>query len=259
MNYEDLYGQLQILNKNLKDCISSAQRLQKTISRDTETGDLKDIARNLSILKEAINTQSETASGLLNAVEGFDAEKYFTSGDFTEQLLSICRERNVDVHGDFPVFEMFPYRVRIDAENQDLYLDRKRISCMRPASFVDTIKKSQEKLNKAFFNADSFIADLAAAYDTAIVTMKKQPESDIYLDKLYKLMVPMTRLRKEYDKQNFAYDIARLNASDLETIKDGRRFQLGPARDNSKGIRILGKDGKEQYFATIRFFTSKGL
>ena len=33
-----------------------------------------------------------------------------------------------------------------------------------------------------------------------------------------------------------------------------KRFQFGPGRDQSKSIRILDRDGKEQYLATICFY-----
>ena len=70
------------------------------------------------------------------SVNGFDAQAYFETGEFAEQMLAACKEKAVDVREDFPVYEMFPYRVRLDTENQDIYLDRKKVQCMRPQSFV---------------------------------------------------------------------------------------------------------------------------
>ena len=160
----------------------------------------------------------------------------------------------MDVQGEFPVYEMFPYKVRLDAENQDLYLDRKKVQCMRPQSLVATIQNGQEKLNKASFNALTFAGELSDAYELAILKLKKNPESDIYLTSLYKFLAPMSRFRKDYDQQSFAFDLARLYISDVEETKNGRRFQFGPSRNNVKAIRILDKDGKEQYLATICFF-----
>ena len=149
---------------------------------------------------------------------------------------------------------MFPYRVKVDTENQDVYIDRKKVSCMRPLSLVNTIKAGQEKLNKASFNALSFATELAAAYDLVVLKSGKQAGADMYLQNIYKMMTPMSRARKEYDQQSFAFDIARLYAAEIEEIKDGRRFQFGPSRNNNKAIRILDQQGREQFLATIRFF-----
>ena len=126
---------------------------------------------------------------------------------------------------------------------------------MRPQSFADIVKAGQEKLNKASFNALVFVNELSDAYDLALLKQEKKPESDIYLTSLYKFLAPMSRFRKDYDQQSFAFDLARLYAADVEETKNGRKFQFGPSRNNNKAIRILDKDGKEQFLATIRFYS----
>jgi len=158
------------------------------------------------------------------------------------------------VTGDFPVFEMFPYKLRIDP-NMDIYLDRKKVPCLRPYTLVQVVKKGQEKLMKASFNANRFAAELAAAYDLALADLKKNKGTDQYLKKLYEYMVPMSRSRKDYDMQSYAFDLARLYAegSSFE-LKDGRKIQWGTSKDPKKAIRILDGYGNEQHLYTIRFF-----
>lgn len=254
MNYEDLYQSLQADQKALKDSIASLQKLYKIISRELEGGDMKSLMRDLGFMKESANRLSESLDSYANTVDGFDSKAYFENGEFADQMLALCREKGVDVRGEFPVYEMFPYRVKVDAENQDLYLDRKKVQCMRPQSFVETVQKGQEKLNKASFNAQTFVNELADAYDLALLRLNRNPESDVYLTGLYKFLAPMSRFRKDYDQQNFAFDLARLYISEVEETKNGRKFQFGPSRNNNKAIRILDQDGREQYLATIRFY-----
>ena len=68
-------------------------------------------------------------------------------------------------------------------------------------------------------------------------------------------MVPMARLRKEYDVQAFAYDIARLYPIRETTYtKDGRRVDFGPSKNNGSAIRILDENGTERYLGEIRFY-----
>jgi hypothetical protein len=57
--------------------------------------------------------------------ESFDSKRYMENGDFAKQMLSYCESMSVDVRGDFPTYEIFPYKVKIDADNQDVYIDRK--------------------------------------------------------------------------------------------------------------------------------------
>lgn len=253
MNFEELYEALQPCEKDLLDGLKAAQKYQKQIAKDTECGDVKDIRKTVRLLEEALQKQETALANLREQTEAFDALEYFASGDFADQLLAACADADVDVHGEFPVYEMFPYRVRIDVENQDLYLDRKKVQSMRPSYFAETVKAGQEKLMKASFNAASFAQELADAYDLALLKGKKREGADIMLGTVYRFMVPMSRSRKEYDQQSFAFDIARLYMCESNEIKDGRRFEFGPSRNNNKAIRILDGNGKEQYLATVRF------
>lgn len=257
MNYENLYEALQPAEKSMKDSLASLQKLFKAVCRETEGGDIKSLVRDLSAMAEAAASVSDSVNDMKNSISGFDTKEYMESGDFTEQMLAFCEEDHVDVRGEFPVYEMFPYRVRLDTENQDIYLDRKKVQCLRPRKLVRMIKNGQEKLNKAPFNAFTFVNELSDAYDIALLKLGKRPEADIYLTSLYKYLAPMSRFRKDYDQHSFAFDLARLYMSDVEETKNGRRFQFGPSRNNMKAIRILDKEGQEQYLATIRFYESE--
>lgn len=254
MNYEELYSHYQALEKELKDKINAVQKFHKAVTKEMENGDLKSFRRDIALLEAAAAEEARILSEMKELEAGFCAQEYFENGEFASQMLEACEELGIDVIGSFPVYEMFPYKVKIDAENQDLYLDRKKVQCMRPKSFAGQVKAGQDKLTKAAFNALTFANELADAYDLALLKLKKQPEADIYLTNLYKFLAPMGRYRKEYDQQSYAFDLARLYASGIREIKDGRKIQFGPSRVGNKAIRILDGEGREQYLATIRFF-----
>lgn len=255
MNYEDLYSEFQSLEKEWKDKSATVQKLHKAVAKELEAGDLKSLRRDRAALAQAVSEEQDILNRMGEAEAAFDSAAYFESGDFASQLLAACAELGIDTKGEYPVYEMFPYRVRIDAENQDVYLDRKKVSCMRPQSFAQAVKAGQDRLMKASFNALSFASELADAYDLALIRQNKRPDSDFYLMSLYRLLTPMSRFRRDYDQQSYAFDLARLYTSGVTQIKDGRLLQFGPSRNNTKAIRILDSEGKEQYLATIRFYT----
>lgn len=254
MDYEELYAKLQPLEKKLKEMNASLQKLHKNMVKDTEYGDLRSLSKNLAAYSELVEGQTKAAAEIRELVDSFDGKAYLESGDFAQQMLSFCQAKGVDVTGEYPVYEMFPYRVRFDTENQDIYLDRKKILSLRPQSFVQTVKAGQEKLMKANFNDVTFLGELADAYDTALMKMGKKQGYELYLNTLYKFLVPMARSRKEYDQQSFAFDLARLYMSDVETTKNGRMYQFGHSRNHAKEIRILDLEGNEHFLGTIRFF-----
>lgn len=254
MDYEVLYQQYQDLHKSMKDKQALIVRAHKNMAKDIEGGDLKNLEKNLSLVE---NTSSDLAliiKDMQVLVGSFDSQAYMEQGFYAQQMLELCEKEGVDVIGDYPNYEMFPFSIRLDAENQEIYIDRKRNTCARPVALVQRIKASREKLLKASFNANQFATELAKAYDLALKDANKPEGHDLYLTKIYQYMVPMSRFRREYDLQSFAFDIARLFSCEEFELKDGRQFQFGPSRINKKAIRILDAEGHEQYLATIRFF-----
>lgn len=258
-DYEELLKQVLPSEKELKDKISNLQKLFKSLSKDLDKGDLKSWTRNLGAMQNLLQEQEALLVSMQSKVDDFGIRTYVENGDFAEQMLGCCERLGVDVKGDFPIYEMFPFRARIDVENLDLFLDRKKIQCLRPLAFVQEVKTNRDKLLRVSFDPRSFIKELAAAYDLALLKQnqgKTQTVSggDVYLKNLYNFLTPMRRFRRDYDQQSFAFDLARLYASDLHSTEDGRQFQFGPSRNINKAIRILDQDGREQYLATIRFF-----
>ncbi len=258
-DYEELSKQMLPVEKELKDKISNLQKQFKSLSKSFAQGDLKSWTRDISAMRGLLREQEELLTSMQEQIDYFAIRTYIEDGDFAEQMLGYCASLGVDVKGDFPTYEMFPFRVRVDAENLDLYLDRKRVQCVRPSAFVQLVKTNRDKLLRASFDPRSFIRELAAAYDLTLLKQnqgKDEPTmaADIYLKNIYNFLTPMRRFRRDYDQQSFAFDLARLYASELNTTDDGRQFQFGPSRNINRAIRILDKDGREQYLATIRFF-----
>ena len=167
----------------------------------------------------------------------------------------------MDTVGEYPVFEVFPTRIRIDAENQEVILGKKKVPTMRPQVLVDGAANLVEKLESASFNAQSFAQDLENAYSICVLQEKakntgKVNEHLYYVPLLscYKVMVPLSRSRKDYDEMAFAFDLARLyneiKKGDFVT-KSGHTCLFGTGR--GKSVRILDDTGMEQLISTICF------
>lgn len=258
-DYEELLQQVLPAEKDLKDKISTLQKLFKSLSKNFDKGDLKSWTRDIGAMRSLLQEQEALLASIQDQVDNFGIRAYVENGDFAEQMLGYCERLGVDVKGDFPAYEMFPFRVRVDTENLDLYLDRKRVQCLRPMAFVQVVKTNRDKLLRASFDPRSFVKELATAYDLALLKQNQgkaqaSAVADIYLKSLYNFLTPMRRFRRDYDQQSFAFDLARLYASYLHSTEDGRQFQFGPSRNINRAIRILDQDGREQYLATIRFF-----
>ncbi|MCL1982511.1 MAG: hypothetical protein FWG53_05375 [Clostridiales bacterium] len=265
MNYEEFYQDLQALEKGVQEKLQGTQKSFKSIAKNSANGDLKNLAKGIAQLKVFLSETEGLAENLEELAGSFNGKEYIESGDFAMQLVEYCEQYSVDVTGEFPVYEIFPYKVRIDAENQELSINKKKLQCARPLKFVQDIKASREKYLKAPFNDILFLNELAAAYDLDVAVKEKKNKGKskgkdvadghhLMLTDLYGYMAPTQRAKKEYDMQNFAFDLARLYSSEIKATKDDRRYEFGPSKAASKQIRILDGDGKEQMLGTVRFY-----
>ena len=254
MNYEEFYQRYIEIEKINKDSIKTFNRFQRALSKHISQGEIKLVKQDLENIKNNNAIIEESTKQLEELIDSFNAQEYIESGEWTNQMLDFGKQAKVDIQGSFPIYEMFPFRVRIDSENQDIYIDRKKASYLRPSFFINKISEMQTKLNKASFNAVKFATELANCYDQYIIINGKKPQSDIYLLDLYKSLVPMSRFKSDYNKQAFAFDIARLRRAGEVVIKDGRKIQLGSSRNEKKAIRVLNDAGLEEFFSTVMFY-----
>jgi hypothetical protein len=157
--------------------------------------------------------------------------------------------------------ELFPNRLVINEEAQDITVDKKRISCLRPSYLVSSVRKNQEKMGKASFNEQRFLDDVYTAYEAiiALETVKNTKKNKVItrsvkLTDIYKKMAPTARAKKDYDMLNFAYDISRVYSLDEKRAKNGMRMEIDTARGVDKNaIRILDAYGNEYFLTTIKF------
>ena len=258
MNYETFYQETQLIEKGLKEKLVNAQKYFKNAARDNATGDLKALSKDLASLRGVLGDIDALAASLQEQADGFDVKKYLENGDFAKQMIQYCDQFSVDVKGEFPTYEMFPFKVKIDPASEEITVNRRRHLGVRPLSFVQGIRLRRDKYMKVAFNTNAFLNELAEAYDTVTKIKKaetgKTPDKNLVLRDLYEYMAPMQRTRREYDIQNFAFDLARLYNSDAELTKDGRKFEFGPGLHIRKMIRILDQNGMEQFIETIKFF-----
>ncbi len=255
MRYEDFYADYSAKEKPVKDAVTALVKLEKQHAKAAETGNVSELSDSAGKLKAAIETLSSRVAVLSDTLSSCDFKEYFNDGDFVQEMLSCCEKYSIDVVGEAPNFEMFPYKVRLDGENCDIYLNRKKYSTMRPEYFISQVKDNIDKLNRTSFNADKFAKELEAGYETVVkLSGKLHMGSQVELQSIYKAMTPMARSRSEYDLNAFTYDIARLynNVSGVE-LKSGKKIVFGTARAGAKSIRILDGAGHEQLLGTVAF------
>jgi hypothetical protein len=257
LDYEQFFAEALTHFKDLKEKTDIQSKTVKRVEKCICDGNINALPRLYTVLRETAKMREEALDRMEALTRSFDGHEYISSGDFSAQMIDYCKQLGVDVQGSFPVYDMFPCKVTINVETQDVLVDRKRFQCLRPQKLVNDIKMEITKMSKASFNASLFAKELAAAYDLAIVKASKKKSlnvnASIYALELYDIMTPMRRHKKEYTKNNFAFDLARLYAEENITLDDGRMLRFDTVRDMRKSIRILDRNGLEQFITTIRY------
>ena len=261
MEYEALLNEYTEAHEELKANVTQQMKLLKRMERFMGAGDLKNTVKDTAALDELARDAVPMIEAISKIVNGVDVEEYLRSGDFAAQLVDACREREIDIIGEENSYEIFPYRLRIHASDEEVKINDRKVPGVRPAAVATRLETGRDKLLAVNFNAEKFAAELAAAYDVAVVHTARgkayKPDADIYLSTIYKYMTPMARFRREYAPQSYAFDLARLYKAGDITLADGRRLQFGPSRVNNRAIRILDAYGKEYFLATVRFFNEQ--
>lgn len=261
MVYEEFLEEFKTLEKTIKDVIAKLSSCEKKLNKDILSGDIRSAEKDSAILESLTETYLNAKKDILDKLSGFDYRQYFQDGTFTEEMLSSLKAKGLDVVGEYPNYEVFPTKIKLDAETQEVVLGKKKIATMRPESVATAAKALVDKLGEVSFNAVSFAQDLENAYTLLIARENEKAGSrkftfGAYLTLLdiYKLMVPLSRSRKDYDETAFAFDIARLyieNEKGGFVTKSGKTVAFSTGR--GKGIRILDGNGNEQIFSTISF------
>ena len=254
-NYETFLEEQKPLNKNVKDSAASIVSIQKKIQKNIEIGNLTEARKQLETLQNMVDLLKQQSEALQLEFNTFDTQDYFVSGEFTQQMLEACEQKEIDVKGEKGIYEMFPYKIRIygDDEHQgEVWLDRKKIQSCRPVQVAQIIKDGQTRLFAAKFNVQSFMNELAEAYEITCLRSNARLGSNQSLTKVYKNLVLTARARKDYDMQAFAFDLSRAYELGPEAwiTKNGTSFDFGTSREGS-GIRVLSSTGVEYYISTI--------
>jgi hypothetical protein len=257
LDYEAYFADAQVYAKELKDKTKAQTKAVNKILKCISDGDLNALPKLFATLRDTSRDREDAIGRLEALTEGFDGQEYMAGGDFAAQMIECCRQMGVDVQGSFPIYEMFPCRVTINPDAQDVTVDRKRLPCQRPSKLVGDIKAELDRLANVSFSAQSFAKELAAVYDVAIIKASRKKactaDAPIYAIDLYEALTPMKRYKKEYTRNNFAYDLAHLYAEESLVLDDGRTLRFDTARDARKAIRILDRHGAEQFVTTVRF------
>jgi hypothetical protein len=262
MDYETFYAGYSEQTAGLKNQLGSLQKSYKRLTAAMERGDVRAGTKELDLLTEICAGLSDALASAQAAVSDFDYSQYMASGDFARQFSDCCAEEGLNLRQEDQYYEIFPYRLRLDIENSDVYINRRKLPSFRPGAIAASLKKDIAKLYAASFDPRRFGSEMAAAYDLCLLRRNSGKTTaattgDVYLKDIYNYLAPMQRFRSEYDRQAYALDLARLFMAKDGVTNDNRHWQFGPGRNSAKAIRLVDSEGREHFLSTILFYPAE--
>ena len=264
MDYKELLKLVEDTKKEMSTLVSESKKEYTAVDRGLAAGDLRAVDKKIGELEQTLKAECETLSALKEKIASFDRAEYITSGTFKAQIVEECAAQKLDVKdGEGQVLEIFPNKLSINTDTQEITVDKKRSYCLNPAVIVSDIKKTQDKMSSAQFNEERFLKELSLAYEQCINLEaarkgKKPVRQYVSLANIYKMLAPTARAKKDYDMQSYAYDLSRIFNIGTVITKDGYKLEWNTNRDMEKNaIRILDRNGNEFYLKSIEFVESE--
>jgi len=210
-------------------------------------------------LHQALDAAVRLAHQAAGAVEdlragwAFDIGEWFTSGEYTKELLASAAEAGVQAYESDQRILCYPAIVQVSPGDASVLVDKKKDRRSRPSVVVARLAALQEAPPK--FKPDAFIESLAAAYDLVVPAKGRRRGSAVRLTEVHGVLTLLPGAARDYTRQEFARDLYLLDQTGIVDIKDGRRMSL-PASALTRQAGVLTtvtRSGQTKIYAGIAF------
>lgn len=231
--------------------VMSALKEVKKAKVAAASGSIKDLHMSLEAAK-GLGEQVQASLADLQLSWTFDAQQYFASGGFIDELLAKAQSEGVSAFAVDEKILCYPTIVQIASAETTVFIDKARVRNVRPSVLVRLLKSIQTRPPK--FKADAFLESLSDAYDL-VRAKRAAPDGSVErLIDVYSVLTLLPGSNRDYTKPEFARDIYLLDQSGIVTTKNGRTLTL-PASALTRGSGLLStvsRTGQEKIYVGIR-------
>jgi len=179
---------------------------------------------------------------------------------YKEQLERSLQAAGLPIKGEYPRYELPPFKLEIDIKGRRIRLIFGRraetTSSFLPEVVVRWVGARYKRVVESPFDAERFGSDLLAAYEVAnrltYRTEKVLWGRAVSLMELYSLLTLRHGTRKEYSKNVFTYDLTRLRQGPL--LFDGRRYEFGYSREVGRTLLLRDQSGREERLSSLTIY-----
>lgn len=238
------------LKRTLRSLVSLIRKLEKA----QNTWDFTDFAKNRTKFEERIKDVFEIWESELSRLEGNLSEKQqiLQQPEYREELISALQAKDLPLEGDFPDFQLGPFRLKIETENKQIIFKfgrrTEKIRFLEPGVVADRISSRYNSILRRRFNANRFAQQLIVAYKVAnrlsFQERNVQWGRVVPLKELYTLLTLRNESRREYPESYYIYDLSRFRQSEMRF--NNYRFELGFSREVGRTYLLIDPDTRRE-------------
>jgi hypothetical protein len=230
----------------------------KAMQKAAREGDLRKLRAAPDTIRQYMTTLDQEVARVEGGLD-FDEESYLRAGGFTRELLHMAQARGLTLTEQDDRLYSYPMLISIAAADRAVKIDRKVERRIRPSFLINVLRERQRM--PARFKAADFLESLLLAYTIAVDLASKERRfgSVVPLREIYQLFTVMPGRAKEYALAEFTRDIYLVDASGVNTTKNGSAvdFHASTGAKSDRGVlTIVTETGAEKRYFGISF--SKG-
>jgi hypothetical protein len=254
---------------DLLDRVKRAGNLLAKLGKAREGWDFEAFASLSRAFRDEISHLPGSWEEFLTETEGLlkRREGQVVSDDYRGELSKALQAAGIPYEGEFPEYEIAPFRLVVAVEERivRLILGRRvqTSTAFAPDVVARWVQEQYERLVKRPFNSQRFYRGLVQAYEVAAGLAygrergRKPWGRPVPLERLYELFTLRAESRKEYPREHFVYDLARLRQAGLKYGADTLEF--GFSRDQRRAyiVRDLSS-GRVDRFSSLTIHRQEG-
>lgn len=245
--------ELSTLNKRVNKSLSKARKA-------IETWDLNTLEKALASIREDAKLRVVDYNEKLSEVAfGMQQKRdYLNSNTYAEMLEKSLKATGIPLNGEFPRYELIPFKLMIDTEQGFIRLSigrkNQKTTVFAPSAVATWVAAKYKALMERKFDSKRFCKELLEAYKIGNKIAYGNAEilwgRAVPLSLIYELLTVRRSARLEYPKEIFSYELGQLKEQ-VEIKYQNYKFDFGFARQQSNSLLITDSQGRESRLSSL--------
>ncbi len=240
----------------LSQRISQQMKKLKTASEAFNLNDYRNLSRNVASDIEALSRLWQEF-GEANHTFSTQTQALLHSPDYPLNLAAALQAENIPLAGNFPQYDIPPFKLWIKLEQPLAQLSMGRKSqqtySLSPKALAAWVAKNYRAVVERTFDHRRFCKELLSVYPYLSHRNWGVP---VPIKEVYALLTLRTEARQKYPESHFIFDLSRL-LERYDIQYDQYSFAFSPHKQTHKNYIVANQQGKTRAIGHLTIFESE--